>query len=158
LIYVDDILCEHHEPGTPLAKLDEYFKMKEGSIQVPNSYLGDKLNNNVFSNGVAAWGMRSIKYVQSAVQNVQEYLNSLPGDQKLLNNSSGLFAGGYKPLIDESPELDPTRENFYQSQIRILRWCVELVRIGIITEVSMLSTYVCMPRENHLEAVFHVCE
>jgi hypothetical protein len=35
LIYVDDILCVHHDPGTPLDKLDEYFKMKEGSIQVP---------------------------------------------------------------------------------------------------------------------------
>jgi hypothetical protein len=28
LIYVDDILCVHHDPGSPLAKLDEYFKMK----------------------------------------------------------------------------------------------------------------------------------
>jgi hypothetical protein len=35
LIYVDDILCVHHDPGAPLVKLDEYFKMKEGSIQVP---------------------------------------------------------------------------------------------------------------------------
>jgi hypothetical protein len=35
LIYVDDILCVHHDHGAPLAKLDEYFKIKEGSIQVP---------------------------------------------------------------------------------------------------------------------------
>jgi hypothetical protein len=35
LIYVDDILCVHHDPGAPLVKLDEYFKLKEGSIQVP---------------------------------------------------------------------------------------------------------------------------
>jgi acyl-CoA thioesterase len=34
LIYVDDILCVHRDPGAPLAKLDEYFKMKEGFIQV----------------------------------------------------------------------------------------------------------------------------
>jgi hypothetical protein len=33
---------------------------------------------------------------------------------------------------------------------------VELGCIGIITEVSMLSTYLCLPREYHLEAVFHV--
>jgi hypothetical protein len=33
---------------------------------------------------------------------------------------------------------------------------VELGRIYIITEVSMLSTYLCLPREGHLEAVFHV--
>jgi hypothetical protein len=33
---------------------------------------------------------------------------------------------------------------------------VELGRINIITEVSMLSNYLCLPREGHLEAVFHV--
>jgi hypothetical protein len=27
-IYVDDILCVHHDPGVPLVKLDEYFKIK----------------------------------------------------------------------------------------------------------------------------------
>jgi hypothetical protein len=35
LIYMDDILWVHHDPGSPLVKVDEYFKMKEGSIQVP---------------------------------------------------------------------------------------------------------------------------
>jgi hypothetical protein len=34
LIYVDDILFVHHDPGDPLVKLDESFKIKEGSIQV----------------------------------------------------------------------------------------------------------------------------
>jgi hypothetical protein len=31
-----------------------------------------------------------------------------------------------------------------------------LGRIDIITEVSMLSTHLCLPREGHLEVVFHV--
>jgi hypothetical protein len=156
LIYVDGILCVHHDPGTPLAKLDEYFKMKEGSIQVPTFYLGVELKETVLPNGVIAWGMSSTKYVQSAVQNVQEYLAALPGDRKLLKRAPDPFAGGYKPELDESPELDPVNANFYQSQIGILRWCVELGRIDIITEVSMLSTYLCLPREGHLDAVFHV--
>jgi hypothetical protein len=156
LIYVDDILCVHHDPGSPLAKLDEYFKMKEGSIQVPTFYLGAKLKKTVLPNGVVTWGMSSSKYVQSAVHNVKEYLAALPGDQMLVKKSSGSFAGGYKPELDESPELDPTRANFYQSQIGILRCCVELGRIDIITEVSMLSIHLCLPREGHLEAVFHV--
>jgi hypothetical protein len=156
LIYVDDTLCVHHDPVSPLAKLDEYFKMKEGSIQVPTFYLGAKLNNTVLTNGVVAWGMSSSKYVQSAFQNVKEYMAALPGDQKLMKKASGPFEGGYKPGLDESPELDPTRENFYQSQIGILRWCVELGRIDIITEVSIFSTYLCFPREGHLESVFHV--
>jgi hypothetical protein len=156
LIYVDDILCVHHDHCTPLAKLDEYFKMKEGSIQVPTLYLGAKLKNTVLPNGVVAWGMSSSKYVQSAGQNVKEYLAELPGDQKLMKKASSPFAGGYKPELDESPELDPTRANIYQSYIRIMRWYVELVRIYIITEVSMLSTYLCLTREGHLEDVFHV--
>jgi hypothetical protein len=156
LIYGDDILCVHHDPGSRLAKLDEYFKIKEGSIQVPTFYLGSKLKKTVLPNGVVAWGMISRKYIQSAVQNVKEYLAALPGDQTLLKKSSGPFAGGYKPELDESPELDSTRANFYQSHIGILRWCVELGRIDIITEISMLSTYLCSPREGHLEAVFHV--
>jgi hypothetical protein len=73
-----------------------------------------------------------------------------------MKESSVPFNGRYKPELDESPDMEPTRANFYQSQIGILRWCVELGRIDIITEVSMLSTYLCLPREGHLEAVFHV--
>jgi hypothetical protein len=45
--------------------------------------------------------------------------------------------------------------NLFQSQIGILRWCVELERINIITEVSMFFSYLCLPREGHFDAVFH---
>jgi hypothetical protein len=140
----------HHDPGSPLAKLDEYFKMKEGSIQVPTFYLGAKLKNTVLPNGVLAWGMGSSKYVQYAVQNVKEYMAVLPGDQMLVKKASDPFPGGYKPELDESPEFDPTRATYYQSQIGILRWCVEFGRIDIITEVSMLSTHLFLPPEGHL--------
>jgi hypothetical protein len=94
--------------------------------------------------------MISGKYVQSAVQNVQEYMMALPWYQKLQKKASGPFSGGYKPELEESPELDPIRGDFYQSHIGILRWCVDLVCIDIITEVSMLSTHICLPREGHL--------
>jgi hypothetical protein len=93
LIYVDGILCVHHNPGSPLAKLDEYFKMKEGYIQVPTFYLGAKMKKTVLSNCMVAWGVSSSKYVQSAVQNVKEYLAALPGDHKLMKKAYGPFAG-----------------------------------------------------------------
>jgi hypothetical protein len=67
LIYVADILCVHHDPGAPLEKLYGYFKMKEGSIQVPTFYLGSNLKKTILPNGVVAWGMISINYVQSSV-------------------------------------------------------------------------------------------
>jgi hypothetical protein len=54
LIYVDEIFCVHHDPGNPLVKLDEYFKMKEGSIQFPTFYLGAKMKKTVLPNGVVS--------------------------------------------------------------------------------------------------------
>jgi hypothetical protein len=59
-------------------------------------------------------------------------------------------------LIDESQVLGPEMANYFQSQIGILRWCVELGRIDIITEVSMILNFLCMPREGHLDAVYHL--
>jgi hypothetical protein len=57
LIYVDDILCVHHDPGTSLAQIDKYFKMKPGYITDPKFYLGANLKKTVMPNGVVAWGM-----------------------------------------------------------------------------------------------------
>jgi hypothetical protein len=48
--------------------------------------------------------------------------------------------------------------NFFQLQIGILRWRVEIGRIDIITEVLMLSTYISMRSEGHMNTVFHVCD
>jgi hypothetical protein len=80
----------------------------------------------------------------------------LPGDHKLLNNAPAPCLMGYKPELDESPELDPAMANLYRSQIGILHGCVEMGTINIITEVSMFSTYLCMSREGHFESIFHV--
>jgi hypothetical protein len=76
LIYVNDILCVHHDPGTSLAQNDKYFKMNPGSILEPTFYLGAKFKKTVMTNGVVAWGMSSSKYVQVAVQTVEEYLKN----------------------------------------------------------------------------------
>jgi hypothetical protein len=121
----------------------------------PTFYLGAKLKKTVMPNGVVAWGMSSSKYVQATVQNVQEYLKD-NGDRKLKKKASAPFEATYRAEIDESPVLGPDMANYFQSQIGILRWCVELGRIDIITEVSMLSTFLCMPREGHLDAVYHL--
>ena len=32
LLYVDDILCIHHDAESTIRNIDEYFKMKDGSI------------------------------------------------------------------------------------------------------------------------------
>ena len=40
----------------------------------------------------------------------------------------------------------------------ILRWAVELGRVDIITEVSILSAHNCAPRKGHLEAAYQMFE
>ena len=65
----------------------------------------------------------------------------------------------YRPELDSSPELDGSDGAdgaYYQSLIGILQWMVDIGRIGIFYEVSMMSSYLVLPREGHLAQVFHI--
>ena len=100
--------------------------------------------------------MSSSKYVQEAVGNTEKYLEKNRPDLKLPKKAATPFPSGYRPEMDFTPELNAEDSSFYQSQIGIARWMVELGRINIITEVSMLSSHLAMPRQGHLEALLHV--
>jgi hypothetical protein len=63
---------------------------------------------------------------------------------------------GYHPEVDVLNELTPEFVTRYQGLIGVLRWACELGRIDILVEVSMLSLHNAMPREGHLEAVYHI--
>ena len=156
LLYVDNILVMHHNAEHCLKEIDRFFKMKKGSIGDPDYYLGAKLHPTILPNGVTAWGMSSSKYIQAAVQNVKDYLaKNFPG-RSLSKRVTAPFPSGYEAELDVTPELDAEKASFYQSQIGVLRWCVELGQIDIITEVSVLSSHLALPREGHLEAIFHL--
>ena len=75
LMYVDDILVVHHQAENALKEIDHFFKIKPCSIADPDFYLGSKVSFIVLPNEVVGWIMISIKYIQSAVRNVREYLN-----------------------------------------------------------------------------------
>jgi hypothetical protein len=63
----------------------------------------------------------------------------------------------YLPELDITPTLNNEQSLFYQTQIGVLRWCVELGRrIDVISELSKLASYLAMPREGHRKAVFHL--
>jgi len=44
----------------------------------------------------------------------------------------------------------------FQTGLGILHWIVELSCLDILTEVSMLSAHNTLPREGHLEAMYHI--
>ena len=62
----------------------------------------------------------------------------------------------YRPEVDASPALGPTDAAYFQSLIGILSWMVELGRVDICLEVSMMSSHLALPREGHLSQLFHI--
>ena len=59
----------------------------------------------------------------------------------------------YRPELDVTPELSDADASYYQSLIGILRWIVELGRVDICLEVSMMSLHLALPRIGHLHQV-----
>ena len=62
----------------------------------------------------------------------------------------------YCAELDMSLELDSKQANYYQSQIGVLHWIIELGQVDIQTEVSMLASQMALPQEGHLDAIFRV--
>lgn len=156
LLYVDDCLCVHHDAEGQLLELNKFFKMKPGSIGDPDIYLGAKIKKTVLPNGVVAWGTSASQYVQEAVKNVEVHLAAKEGRKLKTKGATGPFPLNYSAELDVTPELTPDDATYYQSEIGVLRWMVELGRVDIITEVSTLASHMALPREGHLEALFHL--
>lgn len=69
---------------------------------------------------------------------------------------SGPWQNNYVWDINDSPELEPKRASHHQSLVGFLHWMVELGRVNIITETSILVSHLAMPQEGHLDAALHV--
>ena len=66
------------------------------------------------------------------------------------------MATGFVPELDDSPELDADDRTTVQELIGILRWAIELGRVNICHEVSILSQFQASPRQGHLEQLYHI--
>ena len=77
LVYVDDALVVSKNAESILRnELGRYFELKEESIGPQDHYLGGKVRKVQPENGVNAWAFSSSQYVQTAVKNVEAYLDS----------------------------------------------------------------------------------
>ena len=133
------MLVIHHDAEQALKEIDVYFNMNDMTIE----------------NGVECWGLSSSKYVQEAVKNAEECCRANYGIG-LPKKAPTPYPKNYRPEIDLPDELIPTEASYFHSAIGILRWIVELGRIDIITEVSLLSSHLALPRRGHLEVVFRI--
>ncbi len=104
-------------------------------------------------NGAWRWGLSPSKYIQEAIQNCKKYLEeNLTKFYKLTRLAPNPVPTDYWPELDTSPELPPEHASYYQSHMGIYRWTIELGRIDICTEVSMLLSHMTLLRQGHLEA------
>jgi hypothetical protein len=108
-------------------------------------------------NGVNAWAFSSSQYVRVAVKNVEDHLSKEENKRwKLPRKADTPMSTSYRPELDVSSELAPQEAAYYQSLIGVLRWIVELGRVDICLEVSMMSSHLALPREGHMEQVLHI--
>lgn len=163
LLYVDDALVISHQ-GQKIIRdeIGKYFKFKEASIGPPDIYLGGELRKVKLQNGANAWSFSSAKYVREAVSNVKSYISEKE-NMKGMSEATTLprratlpFTNDYRPEVDVTNELSAEKAAYYQSLIGILRWIVELRRVDICTEISLMSSHMALPREGHLKQLFHI--
>ena len=155
LMHVDDVIAIHHDALRCIKSIDKYFPMKPDSIGDPSIYLGAKMKKVRLDNGVEAWTLSASQYIQESCRKVLQNAREKHACLKLRKSSTPM-ASDYRPELDISEELDHDDANYCQSAVGMLRWIVELGRIDIITEVSMMSSHMAAPRVGHLERVFQM--
>lgn len=157
LVYTDDILAMSCNPALILNSLDQHYVLKPGSIGKPTQYLGAQIGEFRIPDEPEKirWSMSSEKYVKEAIRNVSNWLeeHNLP---PLKSKAPSVLPSTYRPELDVSEFCSAELAHYYQQQIGVLRWAVELGRINICAEVSMLASYATAPRVGHFNAMLHI--
>jgi hypothetical protein len=73
----------------------------------------------------------------------------------LSNTANTPMSSGYRPELDITPYLNDDQANWYHNMIGVLRWAIELGRIDIHVEVSMLASFLVQPREINAYIYLH---
>ena len=92
----------------------------------------------------------------NAVKTVESLLNEDGRGEVLKSNARNPLPTKYRPELDVTDELGPDMLSRYLQLIGILRWAIELGRVDIFFETSLLSQYQANPRIGHLEALYHI--
>ena len=153
LVYVDDILAISEKATDVMKEIQEKFKFKKNNISPPEIYLGGRLERKPL-NGRNVWTLTSKDYVKAIINNIEIRLKQT-GD-KLSSKAITPMIQDYKPELDTSDELDKHGITMYQELIGELRWAIEIGRVDILHEVSLLSSYQASPRRGHMEQLIHI--
>ena len=154
LCYVDDILCISHDPTKSMKLIQSKFKLKDDKMEPPDTYLGSTISKMDNAHGDSCWAMSSDQYCSALVTNVEDELQKK--GLRLPSKCPSPFTHGYKPEMDCTAELKTAGVQRFQEIVGSLRWAIEIGRVDILLETSLLSKHLALPREGHLEQALHV--
>ena len=154
LCYVDDVISISHKPMDGIEGIKKTFTLKGDKAEEPEMYLGGNIATAETASGTKCWTLSSEKYIKTAVANVEEKLSK--SGLRLPSKCTTPFVSGYHPSEDTSLELNTKGIRYFQELIGVLRWAIELGRVDILLEVSLLSTHLALPRTGHLQQVYHI--
>ena len=160
VVYVDDVLCIHKSPSTVLNIINRDYRLKEPP-ECPTMYLGADISKYYVggeTNGIQCWAMSADSHVKKALEVVQNRMRECSVMFKHSNKTAEnpFSSQSYKPELDITELCNEEQVQFFQSLVGIMRWLCEIGRIDILTETSLLSTYLSCPRVGHLHQALHV--
>ena len=158
VVYVDDVLCIHKNPEKVLNMINRDYRLKDLPAQ-PTMYLGADISQyDVNRVGTTCWAMSADSHIKKALDVVKNRMRECGVVFKSSNKTAEhpFSSQSYRPELDISEECDEEQVEFYQSLVGILRWLCEIGRLDILTETSLLSTYLACPRVGHLHQALHV--
>jgi hypothetical protein len=154
LVYVDDVLILSHDPKPILTCIEKFYRLKEPATD-PKTYLGAFIKVwAVEGDSRRIWSMSSSHYIKEALNNLEKHLQA--EGLRLQGKPQTPMKADYRPELDTSPLLPAEQANYFMSLIGILRWAVELGRLDIYVNVTLLSSYMAQPRLGHMEQVLHI--
>ena len=127
--------------------------MNNNNFAPPNIFLGSQLQLKTLS-GCEIWTQSSAKYIDAAIKTMEQAL--LTRKIFIPTKAKHLFASGYHSDLDDSTELDANDTRFCQEMVGMLRWAVQLGRIDINLDVSLMSSHTKNSRLGLMNALIHI--
>jgi len=164
IIYVDDVLCIDENPEDVIDKIVSVYRVKEGSVEKPKTYLGMNIRKWVRQSAkgdtLHCYALGADTYVKEALCIVKNLCakNKLKFYPKTKSNAVPLTSVACRPELDDSEFCNENKITIFQNLIGMLRWMCELGRIDILCETSILSQYLARPRIGHLAQAISIFE
>jgi hypothetical protein len=100
LVYVDDVLAISHEPKVLIDAICEYYKVKPGSDEEPDIYLGVNVKKKQMLDGREVWATSPHDYIKNALKSVKGLLAEDRQGYVLKNKAKNPFLLNYQPELD----------------------------------------------------------